>query len=116
MKLERRKFHYQGYYNSNQGYPVPCECVLEYVEPIEAEALEKRVEELEKENKALFENNKELYAAGLAMKVENKRLRAALQDIADKYYCQCIPASPIDSEGAYLCNRCIARRALEAKG
>ena len=48
MKLERRKFHYQGYYNSIQGCLVPCDCVLEYVEPIEAEALEKRVEELEK--------------------------------------------------------------------
>jgi hypothetical protein len=47
MKLKRHKFKYQGYYNSNQGYPAPCECVLEYVEPIEAEALEKRVVELE---------------------------------------------------------------------
>jgi len=47
MRLERRKFKYQGYYNSTMGYPVPCECVLEYIEPIEAEALEKRVEELE---------------------------------------------------------------------
>jgi hypothetical protein len=53
MKLERRKFHYQGYYNSALGYPVPCECVLDYVDPIEVEALEKRVEELEKENKRL---------------------------------------------------------------
>ena len=48
MKLERRKFIYQGYYNSTMGYPVPCECVLEYIEPIEAEALENRVEKLEK--------------------------------------------------------------------
>jgi hypothetical protein len=47
MKLERRKFKFQSYYNSIQGYPMPCECVLEYVEPFEAEALEKRVEELE---------------------------------------------------------------------
>ena len=44
MKLERRKFKYQGYYNSTQGCPVPCECVLEYVEPIEAEKLELAVE------------------------------------------------------------------------
>jgi hypothetical protein len=44
MKLERRKFHYQGYYNSIQGCLVPCECVLDYVEPIEAEALELAVE------------------------------------------------------------------------
>ena len=44
MKLERRKFKYQGYYNSIQGYPVPCECVLDYVDPIEAEALELAVE------------------------------------------------------------------------
>jgi hypothetical protein len=44
MKLERRKFHYQGYYNSIHGCPVPCECVLEYIEPIEVEALELAVE------------------------------------------------------------------------
>jgi hypothetical protein len=44
MKLERRKFKYQSYYNSIQGYPVPCECVLEYIEPLEAEALELAVE------------------------------------------------------------------------
>ncbi len=44
MKLQRHKFIYQGYYNSNMGYPVPCECVLEYVEPLEAEALELAVE------------------------------------------------------------------------
>jgi hypothetical protein len=44
MKLERRKFKYQGYYNSIRGCPVPCECVLEYVEPLEAERLETAVE------------------------------------------------------------------------
>lgn len=60
MKLERRKFKYQGYYNSIQGYPVPCECVLEYVEPLEAEELEKRVEELEKENEFLKVSNERL--------------------------------------------------------
>jgi hypothetical protein len=49
MKLERRKFLYQGYYNSIQGHLVPCDCVLEYVEPIEVEALEKRIEELEEQ-------------------------------------------------------------------
>ena len=53
MKLERRKFHYQGYYNSIQGCPVPCECVLEYVEPIEAEALEQENATLRKRNEEL---------------------------------------------------------------
>jgi hypothetical protein len=53
MKLERRKFKYQGYYNSAQGYPVPCECVLEYVEPLEVEMLEAKVFDLEKRVDAL---------------------------------------------------------------
>ena len=45
--------------------------------------LKEDAEKLEAENKALFENNKELYAAGLAMRVENKRLRAALGEIIE---------------------------------
>ncbi len=60
--------------------------------------------EIEKENKALFENNKELYAAGLAMKVENKKLRAALKVIAD-FDCDCFED---DS-----CAVCLARLALK---
>ena len=60
--------------------------------------------EIEKENKALFENNKELYAAGLVMKVENKRLRAALKVISD-FDCDCFED---DS-----CAACLARSVLE---
>jgi hypothetical protein len=51
-----------------------------------------------------------------ALESRVQRLEKALREIANKYYCQCTPASPIDSEGAYLCNRCIAKRALEGKG
>ena len=58
-------------------------CALDVVMADEAIAIEQ-------ENKALFENNKELYAAGFAMRVENKRLRAALKVIADyDYGCEC---------------------------
>jgi len=60
--------------------------------------------EIEIENRALFENNKELYAAGLAMRVKNKRLRAALRVISD-FDCDCFED---DS-----CPACLARLALE---
>ena len=55
----------------------------EWVEYEVAAKLKELVAELKEENEALFENNKELYAAGLAMKVENKRLKAALDAVLD---------------------------------
>ncbi len=72
MKLERRKFKYQGYYNSTQGYPVPCECVLEYIEPIEAETLETCIAELENENKTLLQLNAQL--AGEAQRLRENNI------------------------------------------
>jgi hypothetical protein len=63
MRLERRKFKFQGYYNSIQGYPVPYEGVLEYVEPFEAEALEAKVCDLEAKCCALEKRAAELEKA-----------------------------------------------------
>jgi len=95
MKLERRKFIYQGYYNSTQGYPVPCECVLEYVEPIEAERLELAVER----------------ATANMVSAQNRvaELENALREIADKPFAMCYYTEQCD------CAKCVATKALEAK-
>ena len=94
MKLERRRLTYQGYYNSTMGYPVPCECVLEYIEPIEAEALELAVERAT--------------ANMIAAQNRAAELEKALREIAssDSKY------SPCDC----WCMICIAVKALEEKG
>jgi hypothetical protein len=90
MKLERRKFRYQGYYNSALGYAVPCECVLEYVEPSEAEALELAVER----------------ATANMIAAQNRvaELEKALREIGD-LDCECF-----EDEN---CAVCLARLALE---
>jgi hypothetical protein len=103
MKLERRKFIYQGYYNSTQGYPVPCECVLEYVEPIEAEALEKRVEELELAVERATINM-------IAAQNRVAELEKALREIA------LMPCDCFRNSGCGSCSAREALKTLEAKG
>jgi hypothetical protein len=96
MKLERRKFIYQGYYNSNMGYPVPCECVLEYIDPIEAETLELAVER----------------ATANMVAAQNRvaELEKALRDVA------LMPCDCFRNSGCGSCSAREALKALEKKG
>jgi hypothetical protein len=93
MKLERRKFIYQGYYNSTQGYPVPCECVLEYIEPIEAERLELAVERATANMVAAQNRAAELEKALREKDIEIESLRIVLSDCLDHF--EHTPTRPI---------------------
>jgi hypothetical protein len=68
MKLQRYEPHMYGSLLGESRILFEASDTGEWVKADEAIALEK-------ENKALFENNKELYAAGLALKKLNDRLQ-----------------------------------------